>query len=94
MTDTGTTGAPHRPRLVRRCEGRLIAGVAAGIADHLGLDPLFVRLAFVVLAVGGGSGVLVYLAAWLLMPAGTTDPSLAGGRAGARREGEPDWVSI
>ncbi len=46
----------------------MVAGVAAGIADRLGVERWIIRLAFVVLSAGGGSGVLLYIAAWLLMP--------------------------
>jgi signal transduction histidine kinase len=48
-------------------ERRLVAGVAAGIAAALGVDPVVVRAAFVLLAVAGGLGVLLYLLAWVLM---------------------------
>ncbi len=61
--------APPRPtRLTRPRDDRVIAGVASGIARHLGLDPALVRLAFVVLTLAGGSGVLAYLIAWLVIP--------------------------
>lgn len=48
-------------------ERRLLAGVAAGIGRELGLDPLWVRLAFVLLAASGGWGFLLYGAAWAAM---------------------------
>ena len=44
------------------------AGVAGGIAAKAGIDPLIVRGAFVVLALLGGPGLLLYLAGWLLLP--------------------------
>jgi phage shock protein PspC (stress-responsive transcriptional regulator) len=47
---------------------RKIAGVAGGLARHFDIDPLIVRVAFVVLALFGGSGVLLYAALWLLLP--------------------------
>lgn len=46
----------------------MVAGVASGIARHLGLDPTLVRIAFVVLTLAGGSGVLAYVVAWLVLP--------------------------
>lgn len=46
----------------------MVAGVASGIARHLGLDPALVRIAFVVLTLAGGSGVLAYIIAWLVIP--------------------------
>ncbi|MFN2589091.1 MAG: PspC domain-containing protein [Actinomycetota bacterium] len=55
-------------RLVRRTDDKVVAGVCSGLADHLGVDPLVVRIGFVALALTGG-GVLAYLAAWALVPA-------------------------
>src|SRR4051794_26979322 len=65
-----STTAPlsSAPRLERPREGRMVAGVSAGIARHLNIDPTLVRIAFVVLAVAGGVGVAAYLAAFLLIP--------------------------
>jgi signal transduction histidine kinase len=69
---TTTTGAPPgttaaRPPLARPRSGRLLAGVAAGTANHLRQDPLVVRVAFVVLATFG-IGVVMYALLWLTMP--------------------------
>jgi len=46
----------------------MIGGVCGGLADYSGIDPLLWRIGFVALAFAGGSGVLVYLLLWLLMP--------------------------
>ncbi|MDQ2880183.1 MAG: PspC domain-containing protein [Actinomycetota bacterium] len=54
---------PHR-----RANDRKVAGVAAAIARRYAIDPVLVRVAFVVAAVFGGSGVLLYLLGWLLLP--------------------------
>ena len=56
------------PRLVRRTHGRMIAGVCQGIAEHFHVDPILVRIAFVVMSFFGGAGVIAYAAAWLLVP--------------------------
>jgi phage shock protein PspC (stress-responsive transcriptional regulator) len=55
---------------IRRTVGpdRKLAGVAGGLARHLDIDPVLLRVAFVVLAFFGGSGVLLYVACWLLLP--------------------------
>ena len=53
------------PRLA--ADDRMVAGVAAGIADEVGLDPMVVRVSFAVLAVAGGWGVVLYGVAWVLM---------------------------
>lgn len=76
----GNPGAPSQPRTsdrffswlrglgIVRGNDRWFAGVAGGIAAKAGIDPLIVRGIFVVLAVLGGPGILLYLAAWLLLP--------------------------
>lgn len=55
-------------RLRRSSSDRKIAGVAGGLARHLDVDPLLVRVALVVLIFFGGSGLLIYGAGWLLLP--------------------------
>ena len=56
-------------RLVRRTDDRMIGGVCAGLADHLGLDVTLVRLLTVVVTVlGFGSVIIAYLVAWLIVP--------------------------
>jgi phage shock protein PspC (stress-responsive transcriptional regulator) len=45
-----------------------VAGVCSGLADYFGVDVTLVRLAFAVLTVFGGAGVLFYLVAWLIIP--------------------------
>jgi signal transduction histidine kinase len=65
---TMATVAPRvtRPSLRRSRSNRVIAGVAAGVGQHLGIDPLAVRVAFVLLTFAGGFGLVVYLLLWLL----------------------------
>ena len=55
-------------RLRRSATDRKVAGVAGGLARHLDIDPLVLRVAFVVLAFFGGAGLLLYGACWLLVP--------------------------
>src|SRR6188472_4329074 len=52
------------PRFTRPAEGRVIAGVCAGIAQALAVDVTLVRLVFALLALAGGAGILLYLALW------------------------------
>ena len=59
---------PPPRRMARAGSGRALGGVAAGLAEHLGVRPLPVRAAFVVLALFGGMGVALYAALWLLVP--------------------------
>ncbi len=54
--------------LRRSAYDRKVAGVAGGLARHLDIDPLLVRVLFVVLAFFGGSGILLYGVLWLLVP--------------------------
>jgi len=56
-------------RLVRRSDNTVIAGVCAGIADYLGVDPMVVRIAALVSAVLGlGILVVAYLVLWAVLP--------------------------
>lgn len=57
-----------RGPLRRSRDDRVLAGVAAGFARWLGIDPVIVRVVLVVLAVFGGSGLVLYLIGWLLIP--------------------------
>jgi phage shock protein PspC (stress-responsive transcriptional regulator) len=54
---------------------RKIAGVCAGLADEFGLSVTLIRLAFIVATVIGGSGLIVYVALWILMPLPPPDDS-------------------
>ncbi|TAL72149.1 MAG: PspC domain-containing protein [Rhodanobacter sp.] len=55
-------------RLTRSTHDRMLAGVCGGVADFLGWDPSVVRIVWIVLTMLGGSGVLLYLILWLVMP--------------------------
>lgn len=55
-------------RLVRVREGRMVLGVAAGIANYVNVDPVLVRLLFVLLALASGWGVLIYIILAIVMP--------------------------
>jgi phage shock protein PspC (stress-responsive transcriptional regulator) len=64
-----TDQRPPRPPLRRTTgEDKVVAGVAAGVARTLGIDPILVRVGFVVLTIFGGSGLVLYVAGWLLVP--------------------------
>jgi phage shock protein PspC (stress-responsive transcriptional regulator) len=55
--------------LMRPREGRMLAGVCAGVADYFSQDVTLVRVIWAVVSViTGGAGVLAYLVAWILMP--------------------------
>ena len=55
-------------RLRRTTGDRKVAGVAGGLARHLDVDPLILRVGFVVLAFFGGAGLILYAAGWALVP--------------------------
>ncbi len=77
-------GTATPPRRIRRdtSEG-MLAGVAAGLARHLAVDVVWVRLAFVLTTVlAGGLGLVAYIAAWIIIPEGDD-----------RRQARPDGVS-
>jgi phage shock protein C len=57
-----------RQRLVRPREGRKIAGVCLGIAEYFDLDPTLIRLIWLVLIFGAGTGVIAYIIGWIVMP--------------------------
>lgn len=83
---TTTHDRPARQELRRSTEDRMLAGVAGGLARYLDVDATLVRIAFVVLTVvGGGAGVPLYLAAWLLIPEDGADKSIAASFLDSRR---------
>jgi phage shock protein PspC (stress-responsive transcriptional regulator) len=80
-------GAWVRPQLRRSRSDKVIGGVGGGLAEYSGIDALLWRVGFVALALAGGSGVVVYLLLWLLMPANASDgarPSAPRPPAGPR----------
>jgi phage shock protein C len=83
-----STAAPH---LLRRSRSdKVIAGVCGGLGRYLGVDPVLLRIAFLVLAFVGGAGVVLYLIGWIAIPeedegaavapADAADSSRAGSR--------------
>jgi len=58
----------HSIDIRRRTDDKWIGGVCSGVADRLGVDPVIVRAALVLLTILGGIGVTVYLVAWALLP--------------------------
>jgi phage shock protein PspC (stress-responsive transcriptional regulator) len=64
-----TTEIINEPRrLVRPRDDRWLGGVAAALGAYFDLSPTIYRIAFVVLALAGGTGVLLYLVAWAVIP--------------------------
>jgi len=91
----GVPGSQQQPgaepppirRAYRRTDGRVLSGVAGGIADHLNVSDTVVRLVFIGATVFGGFGVLIYAALWFLMPLEVSTGPNAPGLAAATRSG-------
>src|SRR5881398_3177199 len=73
-------------RLTRPRDGRWLGGVAAGLGEYFDLNPAVYRIAFVALALAGGTGILLYIAAWLVMPDQGQDESIAAAALKQNRE--------
>jgi phage shock protein PspC (stress-responsive transcriptional regulator) len=70
-SDSGQVTAPPESgvgrRLYRSKTDRMVAGVAGGLGEYFAVDPVWFRIAFVVLTVGGGAGLLIYLVMWIVV---------------------------
>ena len=86
--DSGTT----TKRLTRSSETKVIAGVAGGLAEYTGLDPVIFRIGFIALAIAGGSGLLMYLLAWLVIPEEGSSAAPASGLVERVRRGR--WFPL
>ena len=92
MTETTSHSAPQARRLERSRNDRKIAGVSGGLAQYFDMDPIVFRIGFIILTVLGGSGLLVYVAGWLILPEEGKDESIAGEVLRNRRE--KPWAVI
>ena len=63
----GGTVDPNR-KLYRSKSNRQLAGVCGGLAQYFNIDATLVRVLFILLAVLGGSGLVLYLAMWIIVP--------------------------
>ena len=61
-------------RLYRSRDERMLAGVSGGLAQFFSIDPTIIRLIFVVLAIMGGPGLLIYIIMWIVVPEEPTGP--------------------
>ncbi|MFH1196315.1 MAG: PspC domain-containing protein [bacterium] len=55
-------------KLFRSRKDRIAGGVAAGLGEYLGIDPIIVRIIFVILTITHGMGVLLYIILWIVIP--------------------------
>ncbi len=56
-------------RLYRSTKDKVLAGVCGGIAEYLNIDPVVVRLIWVIFSLVWGVGIIAYVVAWLIIPA-------------------------
>ena len=78
---SGSQGEPSgkktKGKLYRDPDNRQVGGVCAGIAAWIGIDPLWVRIAFAFMTLMYGTGAIIYLVLWIILPeAGTTSEKL------------------
>jgi phage shock protein PspC (stress-responsive transcriptional regulator) len=76
-------------RLVRPENGRILAGVCAGLAEWIGLDVTIIRLIFIAFVFLPGPGLLIYLILWVIMPSSNEAPHTQSdwsSRAGQMRD--------
>jgi phage shock protein C len=76
ISDMSQNNGSKDKRLLRPRKGRLVAGVAAGLAEYFGVDVNLVRLGFGVFTIFYGLGILVYLVAWAILPEEGEDNSI------------------
>ena len=69
-------------RINRSRSDRMLGGVCAGLANYLGIDTVWVRLFFILLAVGDGIGILIYIVLWIILPDEKDDDQSIGFKAG------------
>jgi phage shock protein PspC (stress-responsive transcriptional regulator) len=87
-TQTQPAASPAgRPLLRRARQGRVLAGVCAGLADYFEVDVTIVRIAFAAVTFLGGAGIPVYLACLLLIPEEGSEQSIAGSLLGSAEHG-------
>jgi phage shock protein PspC (stress-responsive transcriptional regulator) len=89
----GTPPESEQPKQLRRSRSdRWIAGVCGGLAEYFGLNAAVYRVLFVALAFAGGTGILLYFAAALVMPAEDRDESLLA--EALQRHRDRPWLVI
>jgi phage shock protein PspC (stress-responsive transcriptional regulator) len=85
MSENGESKGSGGKRLLRVREGRIVAGVCTGLARYFGVDVNLVRLAFGVLTVFYGLGILLYVAALAILPEEGQDGSILEGFVNKQR---------
>ncbi len=63
---------PNFSGLYRSESNKVIAGIAGGLGEYFNFDPTIIRVLFILLTIFGGSGLLIYIVLWLVLPAHST----------------------
>ena len=79
-------------RLSRARDGRWLGGVCAGLGRYFDLNPVIYRIGFVALSLAGGTGILLYVAAWLVMPDDGVEDSIAA--EAIKNHRERPWLLV
>lgn len=70
-SETYKSPGPYK-RLYRDVDNRMLGGVSSGIAAYLSIDPVWIRLIFVILTLFSGIGILIYIILWIVVPEART----------------------
>ena len=85
---TGPPPVDGGQRVVRRSRSeRVIAGVCGGVGRYLGVDPVLLRIAFIILALANGLGVIAYVVCWVAIPEERPDQPSVPAPQGRRETG-------
>ncbi len=79
--------------LRRSLANRMIGGVCGGIAEYFGLDPVLIRLLFVILAFFGGGGIILYIIMWIIMPERTKNDNIQDAEVVSEEEKKTENVN-
>ena len=86
MSENSESNGSGGKRLVRVRQGRMVAGVCTGLAAYFGVDVNLVRLAFGVITIFYGLGLLLYVVAWAILPEEGEDSSILEGMVNKQRQ--------
>ena len=75
-TDTNETNLSGA-RLYRSETNRVIAGVCGGLGEYFNIDPIIIRIIFILITIFGGSGILIYIILWLVIPSESNPKKLS-----------------
>lgn len=92
LDDSTPAGEAQLRRLTRTDDGRWLGGVAAGLGSYFDVSPFVYRIVFAALTFAGGMGILLYIAAWLVIPAEGRPDSIAV--EGLRRHRDRPWLLL